>query len=104
MRSAEADSAWREKAVCLTCDMMLLEDHERSSGPLCANCQTFYVDPEDPEQPCYHCFVTEGGLDPCRICAGNGAELLSELECGPELEEEAIRVRLVLSNRKRKIN
>ena len=90
--------------MCLTCDMELLEDHERMSGPPCEDCHTFHVDPENGSQPCYHCFVVKGELDPCRICAGKGAELLAELECEPDFEEEAARVRLVLGNLNKKIN
>jgi len=90
--------------MCLICDMTLLEDHEREYGPLCVNCQTFHVDPEMEDQPCYHCFVSEGQMDPCRICEGKSEELLAELECDPNFEEEAKRVRLVLSIRNRKIN
>ena len=90
--------------MCLVCDMTLLDDHERTSGPLCGDCHTFHVDPENDSQPCYHCFVAKGELDPCRICEGNGTELLAELECDPDLEEEAARLRSVLDNRNRKIN
>ncbi len=90
--------------MCLVCDMMLLDDHERVSGPLCVECHSFYVDSENESQPCYHCFVTKGELDPCRICAGSGEELLAELDCDPNFEEEAARVRSVLANQSRKIN
>lgn len=90
--------------MCLICDMTLLEDHERASGPLCASCHNFHVDPENGDQHCYHCFVAEGGLDPCRICTGNESELLEELDCDPNFEEEAKRVRSVIAIRNRKIN
>jgi hypothetical protein len=90
--------------MCLTCDMMLLEEHELSSGPLCPKCHAFHVDPESEGQSCYHCFAAEGGLDPCRICTGSGAELLAELDCDPNFEEEASRIRSVLNNSSKKIN
>ena len=48
--------------------------------------------------------MAEGQLDPCRICEGNGEELLTELECDPDFEGEAARVRSVLHDRNRKTN
>jgi len=84
--------------------MSFLEEHELTFGPLCGECHAFHVDPENGSQPCYHCFASKGQLDPCRICAGKGKELLAELDSDSNLEEEATRVRLVLSNRNKQIN
>jgi hypothetical protein len=84
--------------------MEYLEDHERTSGPLCVECHTFHVDAENDSEPCYHCFGADGVLDPCRICAGSGTELLAEIERDPDFEEEASRVRSVLDNPSKKIN
>lgn len=58
--------------MCDLCQYQLKMDHETMHDltlRLCSTCGRFRRDPEDGDQPCYHCFVKLADLDDCEICA-----------------------------------
>ncbi len=70
--------------MCITCSMSLLEDHERSTGPLCV-CKRFHA-ALGSEGTCFHCFdEANAHVADCPVCAPTIPTVFFQLDLADEL-------------------